>query len=176
MEVQSPTWFSVDRVEIYRNGELIREYAATNDDIVNLSETFTETPESDSWYVVIVMGDDSLEPLFTPVEYAPVQLQDVVVEALGSVDAVASLLTPAPPVPRTFPVYPFAITNPIYIDTDGNGRYDATLPPPAFCSRPCSASDPDACPEGQVCLQPERVCGIAISGGCRRREARGHSH
>ncbi len=128
VEVQSPTWFSVDRVEIYRNGELIREYEATNDDIVNLSETFTETPESDSWYVVIVMGDDSLEPLFTPVEYAPVQLQDVVVEALGSVDAVASLLTPAPPVPRTFPVYPFAITNPIYVDTNGDGWLAPGLP------------------------------------------------
>jgi hypothetical protein len=135
IEVQSPTWFDVHRVEVYRNGELVHEIEATNNDIVNVSETWTDTPDQDSWYVVIVMGNDSLEPLFTPVEYAPVQLQDVVIEALGEVDAVADLLSAAPPLPRTFPVYPFALTNPIYVNVDG-GEWTAPgipawLVPPA---------------------------------------------
>lgn len=128
IEVQSPTWFSVDRVEVYRDGELIRDFVATNDDIVNLSETFTESPVADAWYVVIVMGNDSLEPLFSPVEHAPVQLQDVVIEALSDVDAVGGLLTPAPPVPRSFPVYPFALTNPIYVDVAGDGWAPPGIP------------------------------------------------
>ena len=28
----------------------------------------------------------------------------------------------------SFPVYPFALTNPIFLDTDGNGAYDPVLP------------------------------------------------
>jgi hypothetical protein len=126
IEVQSPTWFDMERVEIYRNGLLVEVIDVTtpNSDVLNVAQTWTDTPDQDSWYVVIAMGSGDMQPLFTPVEFAPIQLQDVVIEALGTVEAVSSLLEPAPPNPRTFPVYPFAVTNPIWVDLDGNG-FDA---------------------------------------------------
>jgi hypothetical protein len=64
------------------------------------------------------------------------------------------------------------VTNPIYIDTDGNGRYDARLPFPEFCSRACDPAsiDPNECPPTQVCLDEERVCGFPISGRCDHRQ------
>jgi len=129
IEVQSPTWFNVDRVELYRNGEIIQEWdnlapGGSNPDIINLAETIEDDPEGDAWYVVIAMGDDDLSPLFTPVDIPPVHLQDVVLEALGDVDALSSFLSAAPKSPLTYPVYPFALTNPIWIDRDGDG-FDA---------------------------------------------------
>ena len=42
------------------------------------------------WFVVIAMGDGDLSPLFSPVEIPPVELQDVVVEALSSVPGVGA--------------------------------------------------------------------------------------
>jgi len=75
-------------------------------------------------------------------------------------------------------MFPYAITNPIYIDVDGNGRYDAPLPLPEWCSRRCDPTNPDPaqCPEGQVCLEDEGVCGYAIIDHCIRRPAASHGH
>lgn len=126
IEVSSPTWFDVSRVELYRNGTLIQDWAieTPNADIVNLSTTFTDAPDQDAWYVVIAMGESDLYPLFTPTDYPPVQLQDVVFEALSTVPAVGGLLSTLPPMPRSGPTYPYALTNPIWVDLDGDG-FDA---------------------------------------------------
>ena len=43
---------------------------------------------------------------------------------------IAAALPPTPAVPDWFPIAPIAFTNPIYLDTDGNGAYDAPLGPP----------------------------------------------
>jgi len=130
VEVQSPTWFDVDRVEVYENGTLIHVWdgLAPNSDVLNLFETLSVTPAIDSWYVVAALSDGSLAPLFTPVELPALQLQDVVIEALGSVEAIGSLLGESVDFPRTFPTYPYAITNPIWVDVDGGGWTPPGLP------------------------------------------------
>jgi hypothetical protein len=51
----------------------------------------------------------------------PVELQDVVTEALQDVAGIGRFLSPAVPVIRTGPVVPYALTNPIRVDTDGAG-------------------------------------------------------
>ena len=121
IEVRSPSWFDVDRVELYENGTLIKDWSVDtpNADVVNLQETFDVEGESDAWYVVVALGDDSLEPLFTPVDVPPIQLQDVVSEALVVVPALATLAGTAVPLPKTGGVVPYALTN-----RDGNG-FDA---------------------------------------------------
>lgn len=129
IRVQSPTWFNVDRVELYENGSLIEEIEveSPNIDILNLETTLTVQPTKDSWYVVIAMGNDDLSPVFTAVEIPPVQLQDVITDALGDVEgasSIANLMSALPPVPRAFPVYPFALTNPIWVDANGDGDFD----------------------------------------------------
>jgi hypothetical protein len=127
IEVQSPSWFDVDRVELYENGTLIHEWAieAPNEDTINLATEVLHTPAKDSWYVVIALGDDDLSPVFTPVDIMPIQLQDIVEGAVSEIDFagfdLSGVLGAASPVPRTFPVYPYAVTNPIWIDKDGDG-------------------------------------------------------
>jgi hypothetical protein len=127
IEVQTPSWFGVDRVELYENGTLIYDWTLQDghDALVDLATSVRITPDQDSWYVVIAMGEDDLSPMFTPVDIMPIQLQDIVNGAIGEIDIgpfdLSSFASGGAPIPRTFPVHPFAITNPVWIDKDGDG-------------------------------------------------------
>jgi hypothetical protein len=134
IEVQTPGWFDVDRVELYENGTLIYDWdlEEDHDPFIDLATTVQLTPEKDSWYVVIALGDDDLSPLFTPVDIMPVQLQDIIDGAIGEIDIgafdLSSFANSGPPVPRTYPVTPFAVTNPVRVDLDGDGFEPPGLP------------------------------------------------
>jgi hypothetical protein len=135
IEVQAPTWMAVDRVELYQNGALIHEWEGLDTDVLRMRHDIEVEVTADSWFVVIAMGDGDLAPLFSPVEIPPVELQDVVVEALSAVPGVAAFVSPATPIPRDGPVLPFALTNPIWVDVNGDGTI---TPPgiPAFMREP----------------------------------------
>lgn len=122
IEVEAPTWMNVDRVELYQNGELIHEWEGLDPDVVKFAQDIDIEVSKDSWFVVIAMGDGDMAPVMTAVEIPPVQLQDVVVEALANVPGVGSFVSPAVPIPRDGVVLPFALTNPIWVDVDGNGE------------------------------------------------------
>ena len=126
VEVQSASWVDVSRVELYRNGELIEEWdrdvLTTGDNLNLLDEVQIET-ESDAWYVLVAMGEEPLSPVFTPVEIEPIFLEDVVLGALSGI--VSDSLTASAPIPRVFPIYPYALTNPIWVDADGDGQFTA---------------------------------------------------
>jgi hypothetical protein len=125
IDVQAPMWIAVDRVELYENGTLIREWEVPESpDAMRFHEQIELEPQVDSWYVVIVTGDSDLAPLFTPVEIPYVDLQQIVTEALGGVPSVSFLAGETVPIPRQFPIHPFALTNPIWVDRDGDG-FDA---------------------------------------------------
>jgi hypothetical protein len=125
IDVQAPTWMGVDRVELYENGTLIREWEVEDVRVVErFQASHTVTPEADSWYVAVVASDDDMAPVFTPVEIPYIDLQVVVVDALSGVQAVSNLIEPAAPIPRVFPALPYAVTNPIWVDRDGDG-FDA---------------------------------------------------
>ncbi len=130
VEVQSPSWFDVDRVELYENGSLIQEWtvATPNSGVVNLSETLSVEPEQDAWYVVVALGDDDLEPVVPGLERQYFQFQDIVVEALGSMPSLSAFLSDAIPRPRSYPIHPYALTNPIWIDAEGDGWDPPGLP------------------------------------------------
>lgn len=128
IQVEAPTWMVVDRVEVYQNGTLLKEFTSLDGGVVRMNEDVDVAVTTDSWFVIIAVGDGSLSPVFTPVELPPVQLQDVVLSALADVPAVGSFLSPAIPIPRTGQVLPFALTNPIYVDVDGSGWTPPGIP------------------------------------------------
>lgn len=135
IEVQTPDWFDVRRVELYENGTLIREWTDEAGEVLldagyNLVAEHDVAPDQDSWYAVVALGDDDLAPVFTPVEIAPIQLEDVVSGALSGLGGLfATLLEPGVPVPRTFPTHPYAVTNPIWVDADASGDWTPPGPP-----------------------------------------------
>jgi hypothetical protein len=125
IEVSTPGWFTIDQVELYENGRLIEVWdtdAIDHTAVVNFAETLTVTPEKDSWYVVIAAGGDDLSPVFTPVEYPPIFLEDVVTGALAGI-GLSDFLSEAVPVPRAFPIHPYALTNPIWVNADGDSEF-----------------------------------------------------
>ena len=133
ISVQSPGWFDVDRVELYENGTLIHEWELSGTDpLIDLATTVNHTPDQDSWYVVVALGDDDLSPLFTPVDIMPIQLQDIIDGALGEIEIgsfdLSSFAATGPPIPRTFPVTPFALSNPIWVDQSADGFDPPGLP------------------------------------------------
>jgi hypothetical protein len=125
IEVQSPSWFTVDRIELYENGTLIEEFLLESDslDSFDFSETITVSPSKDSWYAVIAIGDDDMSPVFNPVDIPGIELQDVVTEVLRDLesDLIQNVLSPLIPIPRSGPIIPYALANPIWIDHDGDG-------------------------------------------------------
>ena len=126
IEVQSPSWMDVSRVELYENGTLLAEWTmeTPNPDILNFAETVELEPDEDSWYVVVVTGPTDLSPVFSTVEIPYIQLEDIVNDALSEVPGVGTLLGEPVPIPRAYPVFPYAVTNPIFVDLDGDG-FDA---------------------------------------------------
>ncbi|HMV66678.1 MAG TPA: CehA/McbA family metallohydrolase [Myxococcota bacterium] len=126
IEVQAPSWIDVDRVELYENGTLVQEWdVPPSVDNLRFHETTTREPDRDAWYVVIVSGGESLAPVVTEVEIPPIPLDEAVTGALGGLEvlsspAFAGLLVPTR-YPKKYPVLPFAITNPVWVDVDGGG-------------------------------------------------------
>ncbi len=122
IEVWSPSWFDVDRVELYENGTLLRDWtiATPNDSPLNLAESFEIEPTQDSWYVLIAMGDDEMWPVFTGQERPYITLQDMIMEAVAQVGTLAQYLPDPVHKINRFPIVPYALTNPIWVDVDGD--------------------------------------------------------
>ncbi|WP_433932362.1 PHP domain-containing protein [Sorangium cellulosum] len=179
LRIETASWFGVDRVEVYVSGRLVRvlEPSAGPSAIVDVDERLAlPAPPSDGWVVVVAMGlrdENLLTPVALPVSFGELQLPRVASLAFTQVEALSRFFTASPPVPDWYPVAPYAVTNPIYLDRDGNGVYDAPRGPPPFCARPCDPAvlDPSQCPEGQQCLVNERVCGIFVLGRCEDKQA-----
>jgi hypothetical protein len=183
LDVQTASWFGVDRIEVYVNGRLIRvlEPAGPPSAIVDAhGKVSFQVPGRDSWVVVIAMGlkdEDLMSPVYLDVPFGEVQLSKLASDAFSKIPVISDLFTPTPTVPDWSPIPAYAVTDPIYLDTGGDGRYDAPLPAPEFCSRPCDPTvlDPAQCPPTQSCLEQEKVCGIPIIGKCdHRRPAMSH--
>ncbi len=130
IQVQAPGWFDVDHVELYENGTLVREWTvdAPPHPVVRFEETVEVDPAIDAWYVVVANGPAGMDPVFPEEERAYVQLQDVVVEALSPIAALAPFLSEPVPRPRAYPMVPYAITNPIWVDVGGDGWTPPGLP------------------------------------------------
>ncbi|MBN1337350.1 MAG: CehA/McbA family metallohydrolase [Deltaproteobacteria bacterium] len=130
IQVQAPTWFDVDHVELYENGTLLREWTVDvpPDPIVRFDEVVEVEPSRDAWYVVVANGPAGLDPALPDEERPYIQLQDVVIEALSPIEALSAFLSEPIPRPRAYPMVPYALTNPIWVDVQGDGWTAPGLP------------------------------------------------
>ena len=183
LDVQSASWFGVDRIEVYVNGRMIRliQPETPPSAIVDAHGKISfQVPDRDSWVVVIAMGlkdENLMRAVSLDVPFGEIQLSKLASDAFSRIPVISALFTATPTVPDWSPIPPYAVTNAILIDTGNDGRYDAPLPFPEFCSKPCDPTvfDPDQCPPTQSCLEQEKVCGFPIIGKCdHRRPAMSH--
>ncbi len=129
--IQSASWIHLNRAELYENGSLIREFTIDpeRDDVIKLVKTVTLEPQKDSWYALVAMGDQDMSPVFFAVELPYIELDAVIEDALISLDneMCAGLFGAAPMFPAYFPVYPFGMTNPVWVDVDGDADGDGLV-------------------------------------------------
>lgn len=166
LKVQSPTWFDVDRLEIFQNGVMVCEIESDhtcgepadnyglfhpNTHVVNFDGSveidladwwFKSTPDEDlpddivpidSWFCAMAMGDSTMEPLATPLDREPLRIADVLSGAMAALrfEDMNNLILSGIDINmgadylKTFDVIPWALTNAIHVDADGDGEWDA---------------------------------------------------
>ncbi|HEV8322031.1 MAG TPA: CehA/McbA family metallohydrolase [Myxococcota bacterium] len=114
VRLQAADWVDVDRIDLYENGVLVRSEAVapalvpagtTGEMRFELELVTAVAPLADAWYVAVATGTTPLWPGVTYNESDPATLTLADVRA-GAVAA---------------PLLPFAVTNPVWIDADGDG-------------------------------------------------------
>jgi len=103
IKVQSAPWIAVDEVRIIVNGErkIIFPVKTEKEVIQKFADQIGLKLDRDSYIAVEVLGKESLFPVLQGTSRN-------------------GLLENA--------ILPYALTNPVFIDVDGNGRYDSPLP------------------------------------------------
>jgi hypothetical protein len=199
LRVQTASWFKVDRIEVWSNSRLVKRLFPDRpkEDLIDFEgEIDLGTPAQDAWYVVLAYGlndPDQLSPVYKRHPYGDMLISTLI--SLGAQQLLASfgsLLDMLPPgildiesllgsleLPDSFPVFPWAATNPIRVDVDGDGFVPAKAKAgadgkwilPSFCAQPCvPAPGADGkpgrstCGENQACVPSEKD---ATVGTCR---------
>lgn len=112
IRVQSAPWIEVSEVRVIVNGErkIVFPVATPAVEVEKFARKFDIELTSDAYLVVEVVGNQSLYPV-------------VQQPARNGLPEEAAL--------------PYAITNPIFVDVDGNGLFEAPRPRPTFDSSRC---------------------------------------
>lgn len=125
VDTQTAPWVHIDRVRFVVNGDVQATVEGDNTTLAKVTHEITGL-ERDAWVVVEIIGDDSMFPVITPNELPAIQVSD----ALGSIGGAFGFdlnpfgnLSPSQVTLST----PYAFSNPIFIDVDGNGAYDAPM-------------------------------------------------
>ena len=216
VRVETPSWFSVDRVEIYKDGRLYRRFFPNKgkEAIVDFEGSFEVDGLDKDFYLVVMaygLDKDGLAPVYKRRPYGEILIQQVValgaeqllesyrpdLEYLWSNDLIRTALQNFANVksvddlvamaggaisgfsiqlPDSYNVIPWAMTNPVFVDVDGNGFWavgakdlDGNGMPdlPPFCSRPCEKTED--CGENQDCIAIDatnKFCGLPVPDTC----------
>ena len=142
VRVRAPSWAKVDTLIVYSNSTIVQTIAIPPDQGTDFETVVTVRPMRDAWVVAEATGKTNMFPVVSPTELPPLDAT-VIINALSvgldlSTLPIASSLKPD----RLHQTSPYAITNPIWIDIDGNGW---TPPKAPFSSRvkPVSEDRPD---------------------------------
>lgn len=186
IKVQTASWIATNRVEIYQNGELIKVLKKDNPKsvIVDFDETIDlPKPERDAWFLVIAMGlgaENALSPVYLTAPFGLLQIPKLIELTSATFKPLALFVgDPVPVLPDFFPMIPYALTNPIWVDVDGDGFTPLKGTRPPFCPKACTlpAKEPDGtlpklqqeCPKEMVCvpgIDQTGVCAYNIDGQC----------
>lgn len=129
VEVRHSPWVVPSRALVYVDGQLVEEAALEADNSGVITKSFALTPSGDGFVVVEIIGDTNMFPSVFPNEVPSQQFTDVI-DALG--DSFGFLGSDGLRPDLTFQVRPYALTNPIWIDGDGDGEIAPQLQVPGL--------------------------------------------
>jgi hypothetical protein len=132
IRVRTPQWAKVDTLTVYSNSAVVRTFAIPADQGADFETVLTVSPTRDAWVVAEATGTSNMFPVVSPTELPPLDAT-VIINALSvGLDLSSLPLTSNLKPERLHPTTPYAMTNPIWIDIDGNGW---TPPKTPFSSR-----------------------------------------
>jgi hypothetical protein len=145
IHVTAPSWAQPDTLKVYTNGgAIVATIAIPNTPGVptDFSTTVTLNPTVDSWVVSEVTGHMNMFPIDSATEIPPLDATVIIAALSIGLDLSSLPITSSLKPSRTHFSTPYAITNPIRIDIDGNGW---TPPQPAIpmAKRPPRGKAPD---------------------------------
>lgn len=151
VRVRAPTWGAVDHLVIYANSAIVADQKIPAGQGTDYETVVHLNLMKDTWIVAEVEGATNMFPVSTPVELPPLDAT-VIIKALSAGLDLSSLPVTAKLKPdQIHTSTPYAITNPIWVDIDGNGwnAPKAALPrvAPVRPARPDVRAQFDALPE-----------------------------
>ena len=147
LRVQAAPWVDVDRIDLIANGQVIDRVTVTPaapEERVRAAFNVSHRFERDTVLVAEAVGNTSLFPVVAPYEQPPVNVSDALKGLLGSLDQTGLFAdndgVSAPDLIQD--VTPYALTNPIWLDVDGDGTFDppGNDPGPGAAVPDCMAS------------------------------------
>jgi len=130
VHARSADWCPFDHLTVWANGTKALDEsidAANAHDYTRVLSLTLST--SDVWTAAEVTGSANLFPVLTPQELKPLSATEVI-GALGKAMDLSALDPYGPIRPaRVYQSTPEALTNPVWIDHDGNGQFDPPLHP-----------------------------------------------
>ncbi len=139
IRVRAPSWAQVNRLIVYSNGGAkVADIAIPAGQGTDFETVIRPALARDSWLVAEVTGTQNMFPVVAPVEFPPLDATVIITALSAGLDLsslpIASNLKPN----QIHQTRPYAITNPIWVDIDGNGW----TPPRAALPRVAPASPP----------------------------------
>ena len=121
VRVRAPSWAAVDRLVVYANSKVVASQAIPAAQGTDHEARVHLNLAVDSWLVAEATGSANMFPVVSPVEFPPLDAT-VIIKALSvGLDLSALPLTSKLKPSSLHFATPYAITNPIWIDVDGNG-------------------------------------------------------
>ena len=116
IHLEQPAWVGADHVRVYRNSEMVHEEEVDGTAVdISVDVDFT----ADGFILVEAEGAASMFPSLYPNALPPLSFSDAI-GAIGDsfgLGTVAGALQPS----TVFVTTPYALTNPIWVDVDGDG-------------------------------------------------------
>ena len=129
-EEPPPSWIEVTRYRLIGNGEVVASGEVTLSN-TTWKDTIEVNVARDTWFVLEVEGDASMFPVLAPNEIPPFDLDTAIGSLAGPFGFGGGPEGLEPEL--TFPVTPFAFTNPIWVVADGDGTFSPPNTPQAKC-------------------------------------------
>ncbi|MEE8409966.1 MAG: CehA/McbA family metallohydrolase, partial [Myxococcota bacterium] len=169
LSLKTAPWITVDEIVMYKNGKVLERIPIARgkytdgdcagrdfDDCDLLRRSGpTYTFDRDVYLVAEVRGSQSMFPVVAPKEEPPSNIADALGGLAGSLGLDIASFGDGVTAPTYIQkVTPFALTNPIWLDIDGNGEWN---PPGNADVGPGPAEEPrDGCPEiAEIRVRPD---------------------
>lgn len=166
IELSSADWIGIDQILLWGNGEIIETIdvptgTGTSGRAVDDKTLFTVKKQFavDTWILAEAYGSSRMFPVVPPKEDPPSNISDALEGIVGGIgldtDAfgAGNGITSPTPLQRATP---YALTNPIYLDIDASGKFDALYEGDRIANAPTGPGPAPAAVPGWECNEEKR--------------------